>query len=117
MVSQCHLLCGTGTDWEFLGKAVFRRKMLIYQESIFNMGASSFMQFLAQVEVYGGTLRERKPKIAASPWFKAVAREHLNPCTLSSSGLGGCVCLCQRHTNFYGRGYGAWLHCRQKPRT
>lgn len=54
------MLLGTRAGWKFLGKAVFHRRMLIYQESVFNTGASDFMQFLAQDEISGQTLRERK---------------------------------------------------------
>lgn len=75
------------------------------------------MQFLVQDEISGQTLREkqRKSKIAMSLWLKTITGERLNPCTLSSSGVGGCMHLCQRHRDFYGKGDAALLHCREKP--
>lgn len=46
--------------WEVLGKAVFGRKTLLYQNSIFLSHTLSFMQFLALDEISGQTLRERR---------------------------------------------------------
>lgn len=38
VLSTLATLPGMEAGWEFLGKAVFHRKTLIYQESIFNTG-------------------------------------------------------------------------------
>lgn len=95
---------GMMADWEVLDKAVFGRKTLFYQNSIFFFFVlHTQFQFLAifssRWNFWSDPQREkgRKPKIAVSPWLKAITRKRLNPCALSSSGVGDCTCMCQRH--------------------
>lgn len=100
--------------WELLRESGFSWKMLIHQESIFNGNTSNFMHFLAGDEISGQNLgeKERKPEIAARLWLKAIAGERINPCTLSSSQLGDCVHLCQRHKFLWPR---IWNLARLQP--
>lgn len=90
---------GMRAGWETLGKAVSGRKTFFYQKSIFLSHTFSFKQFLALDEISGQTLREKREESLKqlSPWLKAITRKCLNPCTLSSSGVGDCMWMCQRH--------------------
>lgn len=93
-------LPGMRAGWEVLGKAVFGRKTLLYQNSFFFIPHTQFHAiFSSGWNFWSDPQREkgRKPKIAASPWLKAIIRKCLNPCTLSSSGVGDCMYMCQRH--------------------